>query len=113
LIGDDGWSIGWPELDRKSLAERTAGEVHSLENLAVREYTHYGSDPELDSAVGSTGPPQGPFLLPTGGQEDVIVGRLAVLVNNNVEDADVGEAGLEVDDISEQARPDRLISSAA
>jgi len=51
--------------------------------------------------------------LPTGGQEDVIVGRLAVLVNNNVEDADVGEAGLEVDDISEQPRPDRLISSAA
>ena len=47
------------------------------------------------------------------GQEDVVVGRLAVLVNDNAEDADVGEAGQEVDDISEQPRPDRLISSAA
>ena len=45
--------------------------------------------------------------------EDVVVGRLAVLVNDNAEDADVGEAGQEVDDISEQPRPDRLISSAA
>ena len=47
------------------------------------------------------------------GQKDVVVGRLAVLVNDNAEDADVGEAGQEVDDISQQPRPDRLISSAA
>ena len=47
------------------------------------------------------------------GQKDVVVDRLAVLVNDNAEDADVGEAGQEVDDISEQPRPDPLISSAA
>jgi hypothetical protein len=40
------------------------------------------------------------------GLEDVVVGRLAVLVNNYVEDADVGKAGLEVDDVSEQPQPD-------
>ena len=51
--------MGWPELDRKSLAEQGAGEMRPLENGAIREYTPYESDPELDSAVGFTGPPQG------------------------------------------------------
>jgi len=40
------------------------------------------------------------------GQEDIVVGRLAVLVDNDVEDTDVGKAGLEVDDVSEKSQPD-------